>query len=269
MEKIIAPSRLKLAINDIVEGLLSWRIWLILAWQDIRLRYRRSQLGPFWLTISMAVTIYSMGFLYGHLFKMDLQTYFPFLASGLLVWTMIINIVNDSTNSLIEATPYLKQIKLPYIVFVLRVVMRHFIIFLHNIIAVIPIIIFCHIKVGWWLLALPFGLLIVLLNGAIYGVILAMIGARFRDIAQIIASIMQVIFFVTPVMWMARILPPQYQFIVKFNPFAQFIDVVRLPLLGSWPSLHNYIVISAITILGILLMSFLYYRGRHRIIYWL
>jgi lipopolysaccharide transport system permease protein len=269
MEKHIKQARFKLAAQDLIAGMVSWRIWLLLGWQDIRLRYRRSQLGPFWLTISMAVTIYSMGFLYGHLFKMDLNTYFPFLASGLLVWTLIATTINESTNCFIEATSYLKQMKLPYIVFVLRIVTRNFIIFCHNIIAVIPIIIFCHIKAGWWLLALPFGIFIVLLNGMVYGVILAMLGARFRDIAQIIVSLMQVFFFMTPVMWVSSKIPPQYQFVVKLNPFAQFIDLVRAPLLGVWPSLYSYLTTLAITAIGIALMLLIYYRGRHRIIYWL
>jgi lipopolysaccharide transport system permease protein len=261
--------RFRLALQDILAGIKSWRIWLLLGWQDIRLRYRRSQLGPFWLTLSMGITIYSMGFLYGHLFKMDLNTYFPFLASGLLIWTLILNTVNDSTNCFIDASSYLRQMKMPYIIFVLRVVTRNFVIFCHNIIAIIPILIFCHIKFGWWLFAVPFGLLIILVNGMIYGVILAMLGARFRDIAQIIMSLMQVVFFVTPVMWMARVLPPQYQFIVKFNPFAQYIDLVRAPLLGNWPSFYSYVVTVGLTIIGLILMLFIYYRGRHRIVYWL
>ena len=96
--------RFALALQDITQGLLSSRIWLLLAWQDIRLRYRRSILGPFWITISMAISIYSMGFLYGNLFKMDLQQYFPFLATGLLTWTFINTVISDSTNVLIDAS---------------------------------------------------------------------------------------------------------------------------------------------------------------------
>src|SRR5436190_24289563 len=83
------PNQQQLAWEDLTVGTKKWRIWLTLAYQDIKLRYRRSVLGPFWLTISMAVTVYSMGFLYAHLFHTDLQQYYPFLVAGMLCWTMI------------------------------------------------------------------------------------------------------------------------------------------------------------------------------------
>ena len=85
-----------LAWNDIADGLKSWRIWLLLAWHAVKLRYRRSTLGPFWITISMAITIYTMGILYGHLFKINLAVYYPFLATGILGWNLISLIVNGS-----------------------------------------------------------------------------------------------------------------------------------------------------------------------------
>src|SRR5438477_7497650 len=102
-------SPINLAISDIKDGLRGWRIWLLLSWQDIRLRYRRSSLGPFWITLSMAISIYTMGFLYGHLFKADLRNYYPFLAAGMLTWNLIYILIVDGTNAFIEAEDYLKQ----------------------------------------------------------------------------------------------------------------------------------------------------------------
>lgn len=261
--------RFKLAVQDIIDGILSWRIWLLLGWQDIRLRYRRSQLGPFWLTLSMAVTVYSMGFLYGHLFKMDLQQYFPFLAAGMLIWALVATSVNESTNAFIEGAGYLKQMKLPYITFILRVMVRNIIIFAHNILAIVPIIIYCHISFGWHTLAIVWGVFIIAVNGTVYGMILAMLGARFRDIAQVIQSVIQVIFFLTPVMWMPKLLPAKYLFVMDFNPFAQFIELVRVPLMGAWPSFHTITFTLGLTIFGLIAMILLFARVRHRIIYWL
>ena len=77
------------AYLDLWEGLKKWKIWMALAWQDIKLRYRRSVIGPLWITLSMAITVYSMGFLYSRLFHMDLDSYFPYLVSGMLAWGVI------------------------------------------------------------------------------------------------------------------------------------------------------------------------------------
>jgi lipopolysaccharide transport system permease protein len=260
----------KLAFGDMFDGFSSWRIWLLLGWQDIVLRYRRSQLGPFWLTLSMAITIYSMGFLYGHLFKMDLHEYFPLLSTGLLIWTMMASMINESTNAFIESAGYLKQIKLSYFIFVLRIITRNTIIFAHNIIAIIPVLFYCHVPIDKSFLLLFPGLILLIINGTFYGVILAILGARFRDIAQVISSLIQVIFFVTPVIWAPKFLPAKYLFLVKFNPFAQFLDLIRMPLIGAGaPDLSTYVIVLAFTFFGFFIMLYLFTRVRHRIIYWL
>ena len=266
---VVMNRAFKTTLDEIVAGCLSWRIWMLLGWQDIRLRYRRSQLGPFWITISMVITIYTMGFLYGTLLHIELRHYFPFLASGLLTWALISTIVTDSTNCLVEASGYLKQIKIPYIVFACRIVTRHLIIFAHNVLAIIPIIIYFHVQIGWNILALLLGLLLVIVNGSVYGFILGILGARFRDIYQIVISLMQVIFFVTPVIWEAGVLPTKYQFLVKLNPFAQFIDLIRAPIMGGMPTMYAYQVAGIFTIVGIVIMLILFHRVRSRIIYWL
>lgn len=264
-----APSRWQLAMKDIQNGLINWPIWLLISWQDIRLRYRRSSLGPFWITISMAISIYTMGFLYGHLFKMDLKDYYPFLAMGMLSWNFLYLLITDGTNAFIESENYLKQMKLDYSIFVLRIVSRALIIFLHNIIVIVPIIIFFHVKLTWLTLLIFPGLLALLFNGFCYGMILAMIGARYRDVSQIIVSLMQVAFFLTPIMWNPVVLPHQYQFVVELNPFAQFVDLLRNPMLGQAPSHYTLGFVLAISIIGFVIMLTLFAKVRKRIIYWL
>lgn len=263
------PTNTQLALRDIKQGVMSWRIWLLLGWQDIRLRYRRSSLGPFWITLSMAITIYTMGFLYGHLFKMDLNKYYPYLAAGMLTWNLINLMIIDGTNSFIEAENYLKQMKLPYSVFLMRVVWRCLIVFAHNIVVIIPILIIFHVHIGLNLLMLIPGLLILAINGLVYGFVLAMFGARFRDVSQIIVSLMQVAFFLTPVMWNASILPPRYQFIVELNPLAQFVELLRGPLTGTFPTAYSLILTCSMAIIGAAFALSIFIRNRNQIIYWL
>jgi lipopolysaccharide transport system permease protein len=263
------PTRWQAVMVDLQQGFASRQIWWLLAWQDIRLRYRRSQLGPFWITLSMAITISSMGFLYSRLFHMDLQEYFPFLTTGMLTWNLIATLVNDGTNTFIEAEGYLKQIKLPYAAFMLRVICRNFIIFAHNMVVFIPVIFFFHVKVNWSLLMELPALLIVAATAFGYGLIAATLGARFRDIGQIISSLMQVAFFVTPVIWKASTLSPKGQFIIQFNPFTQFITLLREPLLGVMPGLTTFLSTIGIMLGGLLLALVVLLRTRHRIVYWL
>jgi len=261
----------RLAWEDLKEGLMRWQVWYMLAYQDIKLRYRRSLLGPFWLTISMAITVYSMGYLYSYLFHMNIREYFPYLVAGMLGWSLISVTLTD----LIEAFSYpeamLKQIKLPYSIYVHRVAMRNIIIFFHNILIMVPILIIFHnvAKVNFCLLLLIPGLFIIYFNFICYGLVFSMIGARYRDISQIIKSLVQVAFFITPIMWTPDILPPSKRFIAYLNPFYAFIELVRQPLIGHAPTLLNILVVGVLTIIGITAGYLIFPARRARIIYWL
>jgi len=267
---IPVASQKQLAFEDFTDGIKKWRIWLLLAYQDIKLRYRRSILGPFWITMSMAITVYSMGYLYGHLFHIPIQEYFPYLIAGMLGWSLLSTTVTELVDTFSLSQVMLKQIKLPYSLYVHRITAKNMIIFFHNLLVMIPLIFFqTNIKMDWHLLLLLPGLLFIYVNAICYGIVLAMIGARYRDIPQIIKSFITVIFFVTPIMWKLDILPPDKQLIVLLNPFYSFIELLRGPLIGYTPHVLNFIIVSAITCIGMVLCYVLFSAHRARIIYWL
>lgn len=265
------PSQLQLARNDFLEGLQKWRAWTMLAYQDIVLRYRRSLLGPLWLTLSMAVTVYSMGFLYARLMRTELSTYYPFLVGGILSWSLISNIILEATDNFIVSETLIKQIKLPYTLYVHRLVTKNIIMFAHNILVLIPIYIIFHdtIKISANTLYLIPGLAAVYIGGVTFGLLLAMLGARFRDISQVIKSLVQVVFFVTPVIWQPSAISAKSQWIVDFNPFYGFIECIREPLLGNAPETKSVLSVIIVTLIGLLITSKIFIRYRARIVYWL
>lgn len=260
-----------LAIKDFKDGLLKWRIWFLLAYQDLRLRYRRSVLGPFWLTLSMAITVYSMGFLYGHLFHIELHHYFPFLVAGMLAWSFISTNLNDLTDAFITYESLLKERKLPYTLHIQRIVMRNVLVFFHNIIVMIPIyLLFSEgAKINLHTLFLLPSLLLIYINAVFFGLLLAMIAARYRDVSQLIKNLIQVIFFITPVMWNPDVIPANKLFIVWGNPIYPFIEMIRAPLLGNLPSFSIIATSLGITLLTVMFSFMLFMRYRSRIIYWL
>lgn len=254
--------------HDVLQGIQQWHIWLILGWQDIRLRYRRSMLGPFWITLSMGVTIFSMAFLYAYLFKTDIRNYFPHLASGMIIWNLFSTLIIDGTQVFLESANYLRQIKLPFTLFTLRVIVRSFIIFAHNLIIMIPVIWFFHIPMTWALLFLIPGFFLIFLAAFPYVFILAILGARFRDVTQIVSSVTQIIYFATPIMWNAEQLSGRLQYLITFNPFAHFLELLRAPLLGNFPNTNSLLICIGIIIFGFALFFLLLKRVRKRIVYW-
>lgn len=263
-----APSRLALAWADLIQGCMSYPIWGMLGWQDIRQRYRRSVLGPFWLTISTAIMVGALGFVYSTLFKQTLSSYLPFIGVGLIVWTLISTIFGEACSVFIGAEGMIKQLRLPLTVHVCRMVWRNIIIFGHN--AVILLIIYVLYGTGWHLnlLTIPLAVLLFSLNGLAIGLVLGVFCTRFRDIVQIVANIVQLIFFATPIMWRPEVLGDR-GWIADYNPAYHFIELIRAPLLGEALPTTSWLVASLVTLVGLAIALTSLTRFRHRVAYWL
>ncbi len=261
----------ELAWLDIKEGIKTWQIWSMLAYEDIKRRYKRSMLGPLWLTLSMAITVYSMGYIYSQLFKTNIEQYYPFLVSGMLSWALISTLILDFSEGFLNDCGLIKQIKLPYSLHIHRIASKNFLIFFHNLIIMIPIYIIFHNHLhinGYTLFLLP-ALMILYVSCFFWGLVIAMLCARYRDIPPIVKSTIQVVFFITPVMWPPESLIGKQHLIVDLNPMYAFLEIIREPLLGSLPSLRNITVVAAVTLVGFWMSFYLLKHYRKRIIYWL
>jgi ABC-2 type transport system permease protein len=262
------PTQGTLAIRDVIDGARLWHVWGTLGWHDIRQRYRRSRIGPFWLTISMGVTIGAIGVVYAGLFRTDAAKYFPYVAVGFVVWGFISGLVNDGCNAFIEGQAMIKQVRLPLSVYVYRAVWRNLIIFGHNFLIVVIVALVFEIHPGWIaLLALP-AIGVLCLNGLWIGLLFGLLSARFRDVPLIILNAMQVVFFVTPIIWQPSSLPSR-PLIVAFNPLFYAVEIVRAPLLGTPAPALYWLAVLAVTFAGSAI-AFAMYRGfRRRITYWI
>ena len=254
-------------VSDLRDGLTLWPLWVRLGWNDILQRYRRSMLGPFWLTASMAVMVIALGILYAELFNTPIHDFLPFLCVGLLVWNMMSSFLIEGGTLFTGAESYIKQIRLPYSVYVYRSSWSKLIIFGHNLIIYFGVLLYFGIWPGAVaLLAIP-GLLLVLVNGAAATLCIGMMSARFRDVPQLINSVVQIVFFVTPIMWKPELLHSR-AYIAEFNPFYHLMEIVRAPLLGSLPSANSYLAVLAITLINMIFVGAFFARFRSRISYW-
>jgi lipopolysaccharide transport system permease protein len=257
------PQRNAMAREDLLVGLQRWRLSAALARLDIRNRYRGSVLGPFWLTLSTAVMVFGLGLLYSSLLKLELAVYLPFVAISLIIWNTLGQTVSDACTSLTSSEGIIRQMPLPYTIHILRCVFRNILIAAHN----LPLIIVIFAVFGVWpslgaLLAIP-GLLLVTVNAFFMALFLGMLCARFRDIAPIVASVMQLAFFMSPVMWKPEMLGADAAWL-PLNPFFSLMEVVRGPLLEGrvapmiWLSAILYTALSA----AIAIAFFIRFRGR-------
>ena len=257
-----------LAIQDIVDGATLWRLWGRLGWNDILQRYRRSLLGPLWLTASMAIMVIALGVVYAKIFKMQLHEFMPFLCVGLLIWNFVSSVLAESGSLFIGSESYIKQIRLPYSVYVYRFIWSKLIIFAHNFVIYFGVLAYFQLWPGSAMFYATPAFLLLIFNGALTSLYLGLISARFRDIPQIIASLVQIVFFMTPIMWKPELLG-EHTLLMTLNPFYHLIEAFRAPLLGQLPSFENYVAIVLITGANALLAAAFFIRFRARISYWI
>jgi len=254
--------------EDIVKGTLSAPIWNTLALQEIQRRYRRSMIGPFWITLTMGVTVAGLGLLYAKLFKIPLEDYLPYLTIGFIIWGHISPAISEVGNAFISAGTIIKQSTIPYVLHIWKIISTNTIIFLHNIVIFFIVAFIFKVPFGiYWLLAI---LALLIINLTIFGVglFLAILSTRFRDVPIIVSNVLLLAFFMTPILWQPTMLSGRSLFL-RGNPFYYLIEIFRQPLLGTIPSLDLWIASLGIMSCAILIGGVTFVIYRKRIAYWL
>jgi ABC-type polysaccharide/polyol phosphate export permease len=224
-------------------------------------------LGPFWLTISTGVLIAGMGPLYGRLFGQDLSDYFPHLAVSFVVWMLLASLMNEGCTCFTVAEGFIKQARMPLTIHVLRVVWKNLIIFFHHALILFVVLAFYPPPPSWGMALLPVAILAIALNALWLGLLFGMLCARFRDIPLIMQSVVQVMFFLTPVLWKPELLG-RHVWAAEWNPLNHLLEIIRAPLLGrAVPALSWYAVI-LMTFAGFTVTMWVFARYRARIAYW-
>jgi len=230
-------------LADTLKATRLWRVWTFLGVQDIKARFRRSFFGPLWIIMTTAFFVGGVGMVYGLLFGQAVHEFLPYLAGGFAIWSLILSSLTDASGSFIRAEGYIKQFSYPKQIYLMRNLVSYTIVFLIGILVLIPVqLFFDQFVLKGWLLAVP-GIFILLLGTLGHITISAYVGTRFRDYPHAMGVVLQMLFFITPIMFPAEILQQKgLSFIYQYNPFYYLIDVVRHPILqNEWALSENYI----------------------------
>lgn len=264
------PNQWTLLARDIVLSLHAWRFWMYLAWNDIAKQYRRSFIGPVWITLNTAIFIVAFSLVGAQLFKLPVQEYLPYFCTGHILFSFLSQLINEGCQAYISADAFLKQTPYPKLAFIFRVVWRNLIMLAHNFVVITFVLVWSGhaFRILW--LELLVATIAVLLVSTLITALLGALSARFRDIPMIVTSLMQILFFITPVIWKPDQLTERAQtWIVHFNPLAALLDIMRAPLLGSSASYQSWILVFATLMVLTTCFVALYYFTRRRIVYWL
>ena len=231
-------------MRDLIAVLRLRRIWWRLGVQDLRLRFRRAALGIGWIFIQLAATVAALGTVYGTLLGQDMRTFLPFLAVGLVLWGFITASVVEGSQAFVASEGYIKQIGLPIQVYVFRFFVSIAIAAAMSLSSYVVVVVLYAVPIGWGILWSIPGLILLGATGFWLVLIFAHLTARFRDTAHLAATALQILFFVTPVIWPPEMLKGRpLQWVVDANPFYHLLEVVRRPLLFSESATTaNYLV---------------------------
>ena len=263
-------AKILIALVDLLNAFERINLAFMLGWQDIKQRYRRSKLGPFWLTISMGVMISMIGLIFGQALSLPRSDYLPFLASGIIFWTFISTTVIDGSTCFIHSAGMIRQLALPLSLYIMRILWRNVIILGHNLIIFPVVLVLSEKTLNLNLMWLVPGFLLLLLNVFWVSLFLGVCCTRFRDLPPIITSLTQVFFYFTPIIWMPGALTLRANsLIVEPNPVYHLLELVRGPLLGYCPSTVSWCVGLTVGVLGSLFTLVFFGVYKKRIAYWI
>ena len=257
------------AAGDLGAALSRPWLWTALGWSDIRQRYRGSLLGTLWITVNIGLLVAGLTLVFAELFDARRAGYAPYVAIGLVIWYFVQATLNDATQAFVASVETIRHTAMPLTVHVLRLVWRNMIVLGHNLL-IVPVVLFSFgIAPGAGaLLAVP-GLLLLIFATFWTSLLLALLGARFRDVGQIVSNLLQLFFFMTPIFWPVESLGPGRRWIVELNPLFPFFDIVRSPLLGAGATATSWGValLLAAVAAGLAMAALALFRGR--VAYWL
>lgn len=259
----------KRAYWDVLQGFMLWQLLVRLSLNDMRRRYKRTVLGPSWMTVNLLIFASVTSVVWASLWGQNVKEFLPFLLSGLVPWTMISGVLGESTGAFLGGEGLIKNQQFPYVLLTNGVVARNALIFFHNVVGYLLVALLCNVDLNMTTLLILPNLIFVLANCGWMSLLLAIFCLRYRDMQQIVTSLIQITVFVTPIFWKAdQIQGSRTIFLVHGNLFYHLIELLRRPLLGEFAGLESYLVCLFAAIVGWWFTFKLFRSKRHRLAYW-
>jgi ABC-type polysaccharide/polyol phosphate export permease len=263
------PGDLRDGALDLSTGLRQWSVWWTLSWYTIRSQYRRTYFGPWWMTLQMVIFVTGLSLLFGVLLGQDLRFFVPYVAIGFIGFNWMTGLIQSGASSLTGNSDRILSSTQPMSIYVLRGVASNTIQFSHDAVVIALVLLLFRLELGWSMLYLPLALALILINGLAIGLWLGPCVARFRDVEPIVTSAVRVLFFFTPVFWVASDLSSRQQaWLSGWNPLAYFLELFRAPLLGLTPPPLTVAVTLCLTAINAVTGLIVFSRSRPRIAYW-
>jgi lipopolysaccharide transport system permease protein len=257
--------------NSLIESFLNYQLWLTLALTKIRVRFIRTALGPIWEILGTSIFLIFISFIWSKLWGETFFDFFCYLYSGFIIWKAISSIIGDGTYLFSDTySNYFENISINPFIFCMSHTAKNFIVLLMNFPILIIILIindsFYLISVLWMLIYF----ILFFITGVSTSFILATFCLKFRDLQFSIIVLLQLIFFMTPVIWKIDQLSGNAQrFIIEPNLLYHYIELFRTIALSGEINMKSLIIVSITTLLLTITSLIIYKKFNKKLIFWI
>ena len=245
--------------------------WFYVTWLDFLVRYRKTAMGPLWLLVGPALFIATLGLLFSRINSAEAAAFVPHLSVGLIAWTLVNGFVTGSTTVFQRNRPQILQGNMNLTDLVLVDVFSTILQFLHQVVIIVAVFVIFQLTVSFYGLVSLIGLALLIGNGIWLTIVFGIVGARYRDLSEVVQAVMRIAFLATPIIWM----PAQegrgsvLGAFLTFNPFYHFLEIIRAPLLGNPIAPLSWLVVLFITVAGFFLAHLFYQRFSRQVPLWI
>jgi ABC-type polysaccharide/polyol phosphate export permease len=222
------------------------------------------------MTIQRIFFIAALVVLFTIISQRTTQDFIPYVAIGFIGFSWMTDMISGGANCVVGNGAIIKTSTVPKSIYSLKVFAGATIQLAHDALAIVLVVVLCQIPLGLSLLLFPVALILIAINGVAIGLWLGPLCARYRDVGQIVGLLVRVLFFFTPIFWVASDLSSGQRAVLSgWNPVAYLLELFRAPLLGNWPTTLIIAGSFAITIANTLFGIYYFSRTRDRWAYWL
>lgn len=244
------------------------QLWMTMAWLDVVQSYRRSFLGPMWITLNMAIFSVAMTLVYGAIFGIPTKEYSAYIITGMIGWTWVAALLVEVGNTFIAYGGYIKGTTIDKAQMIWAMAFKQVIVLAHNMVIFVLAAAIGVVHLDFYtLLFFPSVALFFLISVPLTGC-LSILFARYRDLPRLVTSVMVVIMLLTPVFWQPPMITGWRRIIINFNPVYYAVEFLRRPLLGLPPDPTVSGVFLVLAALAWILGRLFYRRYMRYVAFW-
>jgi lipopolysaccharide transport system permease protein len=240
---------------------------LILAWRDVKLRYKQTFLGAAWAVIQPVMGMIVLTLVFNRVAHIKPEYHVPYLLfsyTGLLPWTYFTSCLTQTSTSIVSNSMLVTKVYFPRLLIPLASIISPLVDFLISSVVLAGLFVYYGRAPHWHTVAVPLFMGMALMTALGIGLWLSALSVRYRDVPYTLPFLTQLLFFISPVAYPVANVPSQFRWLFGLNPVTGVIDGVRWCVLGRGVPHYSVFATSAGMGLVLLVTGIVFFRHTER-----